>query len=326
MTRIKRGFSETGALLLVMLVIWPCFALAQSMGNINSIIRGDKQSQQPRVNEPQGRFGTSLQRPERKQDPQKSAKALATNELASLGRASSIYILVHDGKSWSGGSGFPISDRLIVTNSHVIEGARTIYIVTQSRRRIRVKLIADSVVQKTGDLDIAVIKSPAPLKTVPLSLTDKVAPLATVYAFGFPDQGTSQAELEARAADVEVMKAHKNGSAAKVASQISVPTPLATSGTIRSVITNRNRIRVISHGAKISGGNSGGPLIDRCGRVIGINTYGLSTVVIVPTKDGKAKKGSVDTGYGYAIASDEIIKFLKLKNLPAPQSAGHCED
>jgi hypothetical protein len=57
-------------------------------------------------------------------------------------------------------------------------------------------------------------------------------------------------------------------------------------------------IEVLLHAANIARGNSGGPLLDRCGRVIGINS------AITRGEEG-------DSSFGFAIAHTEVAAFLR---------------
>ena len=55
----------------------------------------------------------------------------------------------------------------------------------------------------------------------------------------------------------------------------------------------------------MAGGNSGGPLVDENGRVVGVNTWGANDDVF----------GATAVGYNYSIRSDrirEILGHLKL--------------
>src|SRR5687768_7337664 len=56
-------------------------------------------------------------------------------------------------------------------------------------------------------------------------------------------------------------------------------------------------VRTLLHTANIARGSSGGPLLDRCGRVLGINTF------ITQGEDG-------DAPFGFAIANSELTAFL----------------
>ena len=62
----------------------------------------------------------------------------------------------------------------------------------------------------------------------------------------------------------------------------------------------------------INHGNSGGPLLDQMGQVIGITTFGEGTAAVL--RNGKSI-GSDIQGINYAIKINEAKKFLK-DNIP----------
>jgi len=65
------------------------------------------------------------------------------------------------------------------------------------------------------------------------------------------------------------------------------------------------------HTAQIWSGSSGGPLIDRCGRVVGINTFRFS--------DAKKQEGA-----NYALSASALMIFLRDKGVPFESMAGNC--
>jgi S1-C subfamily serine protease len=52
-----------------------------------------------------------------------------------------------------------------------------------------------------------------------------------------------------------------------------LPQLVLTAGVISSDAGNQYGVQIVSHTAQISQGNSGGPLVDTCGVVVGVNTY-----------------------------------------------------
>lgn len=67
-----------------------------------------------------------------------------------------------------------------------------------------------------------------------------------------------------------------------------------------TTMTSEKNVQVIQHDATIHGGNSGGPLIDAAGRVVGINTYSA--------RDTES--------HNYAIYIDYVRKTLEELNIP----------
>lgn len=67
-----------------------------------------------------------------------------------------------------------------------------------------------------------------------------------------------------------------------------------------TIMDNGVRVEVIQTDAAINQGNSGGPLMNKDSKVIGINTY---------KKDSSQSSVSIE-GMGYAIPSNKIMKFL----------------
>ena len=157
------------------------------------------------------------------------------------------------------GSGFVVSeDGYIVTNNHVVSNADEIFVKFSDGREYKTKLIGTS-----SEVDIAVLKIEANEKFKPLEFSDsdKIEIGQWSIAFGNP-MGLNDSMT------VGVISA---------------------SG--RSSLGIEEIENFIQTDAAINQGNSGGPLIDINGKVIGVNTAILST-----------SGGSV--GLGFAIPSN----------------------
>ena len=157
------------------------------------------------------------------------------------------------------GSGFVVSeDGYIVTNNHVVSNADEIYVKFSDGREYRTRLVGTS-----PEVDIAVLKIESNEKFKPLEFSDsdKIEIGQWSIAFGNP-MGLNDSMT------VGVISA---------------------SG--RSSLGIEEIENFIQTDAAINQGNSGGPLIDINGKVIGVNTAILST-----------SGGSV--GLGFAIPSN----------------------
>jgi len=171
------------------------------------------------------------------------------------------------------GSGFIIDSKgIVVTNSHVIKGAEDIIVIVDGDKEYKAKVIGSDPLS-----DIAVLKIESKIKFVPVK-------------FGNSDK--------ARIGDWV----------------IAIGNPFGLGGTVTSgIISARNRDigltryeDYIQTDASINVGNSGGPLFDMNGDVIGINTAILG------------QSGSI--GIGFAIPSnsakkviDQLIEFGETK-------------
>ena len=178
------------------------------------------------------------------------------------------------------GSGVIISpDGYIVTNNHVIDSAVDIRVTMTDRRILPAKLIgADRLT------DLAVIKiEGSNLPSVPLGDSTQLHPGQTVLAFGNP--------LGFR---FTVTRG--------IVSALNRPNPFATD--------RRAPGQFIQTDAAINLGNSGGPLVNAHGEVVGINTFLISetggfsgmgfaipTQIVRPTVDSLIKYGKVSHGY-----------------------------
>lgn len=166
------------------------------------------------------------------------------------------------------GSGFVISTNgYLITNYHVIERAKRVLIAGQDGKKITAE-----VVDSNEARDLAILKvSEGSWSAVQLGDMDNVGMGDTVFAMGSPGGVDTVLEFTATRGIVSSVRDF----------------PSAANPNIK--------VQYIQTDASINSGNSGGPLVNDAGKVIGVNS---SKIV------GVGKQG-----LGFAISVDEIKKL-----------------
>jgi len=204
------------------------------------------------------------------------------------------------------GTGFFVSGDTIVTNSHVVEGAdpQQVFItsaaigqVIQARVVTRTRGAGGGAVQP-GELDLAVLKLDQPVPGAqPLGFTRTAERLTDVVAAGYP---ASVVQME------QGMQELRQG-------RLQTPPEIVlTRGTISTFQTLGNNFVVMPHTADMSPGNSGGPLVDLCGRVVGINTF-ISRATALADR------------VKYAQKTDSLLAWLQQSGVTADVRDGACQ-
>lgn len=182
------------------------------------------------------------------------------------------------------GSGFFVGSpgakaQYLVTNNHVIKDAKAVYVYFSAATN---DYVMAKVEFADEDKDLAVLTLPEPTSKrhpLVLRLSDGVQPGEQVFALGFPAISATQSSYSSF--DVEDITV--------TSGVISKKTSLAWAD-----------IDAYQVDVPIHAGNSGGPLVDKNGFVLGINTFG--------TKDTET--------VNFATLSDELVKLLKQHDIP----------
>jgi S1-C subfamily serine protease len=183
---------------------------------------------------------------------------MSRSQVAKIGKAATVFIEVKTPRGPSSGSGFCVHESgLFITNEHVIADATSIKVVLNSGQRDQ-KVLPASVVRRDKDADLALLQTDPQkgLPTLMLGAVDKLSELDNVIAFGFP-LGQLLAE-------------GKNN----------YPAMSINSGSISSLRNKDGDLDRIQLDVELNPGNSGGPLLDMHGKVIGVVVSGIRTTRI----------------------------------------------
>lgn len=181
----------------------------------------------------------------------------------------------------SSGSGFFITtDGWLVTNAHVVEGGSRVRIRTGSG------LVSAKVVRRDEANDLALLKAVGSFDALPVATSRSMKLGQTVATVGFPDTGLQ-------------------GFSPKLAK-----------GEIASLAGARDDPRHFQISVPVQPGNSGGPLVDTKGNVVGVVVAKLSA------KAALAATGALPENVNYAVKSSFLLSFLE----SAPEMSANLKE
>ncbi len=171
-------------------------------------------------------------------------------------------------KTASVGSGFIISeDGYVVTNYHVIEGGTKVSVITYDEREHPATVVGHDEIN-----DVALLKIEGSFSCVTIGSSDELQVGDQVMAIGNP-----------------------------LGELTSTLTVGYVSAKDRMVSTDGTAINMLQTDAAINSGNSGGPLFNAKGELVGINTAKYS---------GTSASGASIEGIGFAIPIDDVLGIL----------------
>lgn len=180
----------------------------------------------------------------------------------------------------SHGTGFSVGNERIVTNAHVV------------REAIEDKELAIGLVPADGGdavyaqliaisprNDLALLQTTKPMRLPPVTIAaNPPTQSGAVTAIGYPANVDQAQGLE----EADMFR----------------PQPPVTSTGFLSGRRPSREFDTLLHTAPIGRGNSGGPLVDNCGRLIGVNSFG-------------AESQGTDAEFFFAVSNRELLPFLR---------------
>lgn len=183
-------------------------------------------------------------------------------------------------------TGFFVTPDLLVTNRHAVEDATDGRVVIASRslgRALPGTVVGASAEAPVGGTDFALVRLVSGKASGTLTVTTRFAKLSGVTAAGYPGLTVLNDSGFRRLVGGDVRAA---------------PDLNITQGTVQAIQPLATGGVGIVHTASILQGNSGGPLVDTCGRVIGVNTF----IAVDQEQSGRIS---------YAQTTEALLTFLK---------------
>ena len=197
-----------------------------------------------------------------------------------------VLVLAGSAGSLSTGTGFSIGNGLIVSNAHVVEFAQAggqVFVVHKSFvQPMPARIIKVSAPFEESGTDFVLLEvSNKGLPALPLMTNTQSRKLTPVIAAGFP---------------ADVMETD-SAFAALIQGEVTAVPDLSVSD---GIVTSEQQLpegqtRFVFHTAPLSKGNSGGPLVDYCGSVVGVNTFVRRTEL---------------RNLNIALSTDDLVAFL----------------
>lgn len=200
-------------------------------------------------------------------------EALTIQQVYAAVNPATVLVAAELGEKASIGTGVILTeDGYIVTNAHVISGGKSVLVVLDDNRRYEAELVGFD----SGE-DLALLKAvdAAGLPTAPLGDSDACQVGDTVYAIGNP-LGT------------ELRGTLTNGIISAIDRQVTLEGRLMT---------------LLQTTAALNSGNSGGPLINEYGQVIGINTMKM-------TQRGSSSDTASVESLGFAVPAGQVVSVI----------------
>lgn len=218
-----------------------------------------------------------------------------------------IRLVVSQGDEMTTGTAFAVNDDgYYATNHHVIEAALSgAKIIAMESTVPEVKSHAVTIIWHSQAKDLALIRVSSWNNTgLGLYPSEGVRKNQAVVTIGFPG-----------ASDISMQNA-------------GFTEPKIKQGVISArqefpLIANASPTKMFEHDATVNSGNSGGPLVDLCGRVVGVNQS--KALSYLNANDLQRGAINIQEGTFFSVRIDELIVALKQNNISYIADSSVCD-
>ncbi len=183
----------------------------------------------------------------------------------------------------------------VLTNQHVSNGSDSLSVGSQFSDGLK----SAQIVWESPDKDLAVIRAQGLALPHATLFSGQLEGSPPVYAMGYP--GAADRHSDTLRASL-------------------------TDGILSHFFRGLDwPVTILQHSAAVSGGNSGGPLFDHCGRVVGVNTQRPHIMVIEPGPSGpQPNRVPNNSGINWASHIKEAITLLRARGIDFSSDGSPC--
>jgi len=202
------------------------------------------------------------------------------------------------------GSGFFINQEHILTNAHVVRNAQQLVIASEVLGVGTGTVLAVGQTSQGLGVDAAIIEAAGLRPKSFLTFAHGLLEGDNVAVGGYPGV--------IRQTDRKLTRLIHFIDERVVPGREDVPSPRFSFGAVEAIFTNPRGNEDIQHGLETTGGNSGSPIVNSCGQVVGLHYSGLSL-----ERD--------NSKFNYAHSYREVEKFLRSNRIPFSRAEFRCD-